>query len=216
MAIHETAGFDNGNGGERAVSDVRVEVQRVLDVSFADFGIGHDGRVVLKRVANVAVFVGVGDGLAERVSRARGSVVDLILVFGDVAVSDERWRIAERLLWFTNPRIVVPLIAVILPGNIVLEKGVTNARCCRGWNREYGVVRRFVSESIFALTEVAGVVIVQQVVVAHFAVRLNRMRERLEIIHNCGDSRLRGVCAVAVRAATEGGRAEGTAAVAVL
>ena len=36
MAVHETAGLDEGNGGKVAVGDVRVQVQRVLDVGFAD------------------------------------------------------------------------------------------------------------------------------------------------------------------------------------
>ena len=62
MAVHEAAGLDEGNGGKIAVGDVRVEVQCVLDVGVADRGVRHDGRVVLERVADVAVLVGVGDG----------------------------------------------------------------------------------------------------------------------------------------------------------
>ena len=71
-------------------------------------------------------------------------------------------------------------------------------------NREHGVESGFVGEGIFALAEVAGIVIVQQVVVAHFAVRIHGVRKRLEIFHDRGDSRLRGVGAVAVGAAAVG------------
>ena len=51
---------------------------------------------------------------------------------------------------------------------------------------------------------------------AGFAVRIDRMRERLEIFHNRGDSWLRGVRAVAVGAAAVRGRTVRTAAVTIL
>ena len=66
MAVHEAAGLDEGNRGQRAVGDVRVQVRRVLDVGLADAGVRHDRRVVLERVADVAVLVRVGDGSAEK------------------------------------------------------------------------------------------------------------------------------------------------------
>ena len=82
-------------------------------------------------------------------------------------------------------------------------------------NREHGVESGFVGEGIFALAKVAGIVIVQQVVVAHFAVRIHWVRKRLEVFHNRGDSRLRGVSAVAVRTAAVGRGTERAAAVTI-
>ena len=85
MAVHQAAGLDEGNRGQSVVGDVVVEVERVLHVVGAGVGAGHDLKIVLERVADVAVLVG---GFAD------GAVIELVGI-GDV---------------------VVPLIAVILPG----------------------------------------------------------------------------------------------------
>ena len=61
---------------------------------------------------------------------------------------------------------------------------VTNALDGRRWNGEHGVVRVGVRIGVVAVPEVARIVIVQQVVVALFAVRIDRTGKRLEVIHN--------------------------------
>ena len=71
MAIDQAAGLDEGDRRQSAVLDVCIEIRRVLDVRGADGGIGHDRRVVLEGVADVAVFIGL---LADR------AVVQLIRI----------------------------------------------------------------------------------------------------------------------------------------
>ena len=57
MAIDQPAGLDDGDGRQSSVLDVGVKIRGVLNVGSADSGVGHDGGVVLERIANVAVFV---------------------------------------------------------------------------------------------------------------------------------------------------------------
>src|SRR5260370_26955158 len=97
--------------------DVAVEIRSVLNVGSANRGVGDDGSVVLERVANVAVLVGV---------LTDGVVVELIRV----------------------GYIVIPLVAIIFPGNIVGEHGVSDARSRGRWNREHSVVGVCIGESI--------------------------------------------------------------------
>src|SRR5580704_3621783 len=201
MAVHEPARLDERDGGNVAGCDVIVELAGVLEVRAADGGVGHDGRVVLERVADVAVLVRVGDRSAETIGRAHGAVVDLIFIFGDVAGFLHRWRCAERLGRATVPSVVVPLIAVILPRNALRDQFVTDAGNRGGRDREDGVGGVGVQERVFAATEVARVVVVQQVVVAGLAARIHWFRERREVFQNRGDAGLHGVSAIAVRAA---------------
>src|SRR5579863_1214572 len=215
MAVHETARLDERDGGNVAGFDVIVEVAGVLQVRATDSGVGHDGGVVLERVADVAVFVRVGDGSAETIGRAHRAVVDLIFVFRDIARFLHRWGCAERLGGVAVASVVVPLIAVVLPGNALRDEFVTDAGNGGRRNREHGVGGVGVQEGVFAAAEVAGVVVVQQVVVTGFAVRIHWLGERREEFHNRGDSGLRGVGAVGVRAATVRRGAERAAAVAV-
>src|SRR5580700_5237847 len=119
MAVHEPARLDERDGGNVAGCDVIVELAGVLEVRAADGGVGHDGGVVLERVADVAVLVRIGDGSAETIRRTYCTVVDLIFVFGDVAGLFHGWRCAERLAGVAVASVVVPLIAVILPGNVL-------------------------------------------------------------------------------------------------
>src|ERR1022692_4936186 len=76
MTVDEAARLDEGNRRERAIRDFLVKIRDILDVRRTDRGIGHDRRVVLERIANIAVLVGV---------RADRAVVQLIGV-ADVVV----------------------------------------------------------------------------------------------------------------------------------
>ena len=105
----------------------------------------HDGRVVLERVADVAIFVGV---------RPIGSIIELVWV-GDV---------------------VVPLIAVVLPRNAVGVEVIADAGRRRRRNRERRVGGILVDIGILAVAEPARVVIVQQVIVTGFAMRIDAER----------------------------------------
>src|SRR6195952_4900908 len=140
MAVHQAAWLHDGNGRQFTVLDVIVEIGGVLDVSSADSGVFHDRRVVLKRIADSAIFVGI---------LADGTEIELI-----------------RIVY-----VVVPLIAIVLPGNILGDHLVANAPEGRRWNREDGVIRVRVDKGIVAVAEVARVVIVKEVVVPRLAPR---------------------------------------------
>src|SRR5580765_1678061 len=71
MAVYPAAGFHIGNCGQRAVGDVFVEIDRVFQVLGADGGVGHDLRLVLERIADVAVLIA---------GRADRTVVQLVFV----------------------------------------------------------------------------------------------------------------------------------------
>src|SRR5271156_1483580 len=167
MAVNEPAGFDERNGRERAVRDVGVKVGRILDVRLADCGVGHDRSIVLERVANVAVLVRSGDGLAQRISRAYCAVVDLI--------------------WVSD--VVVPLIAVVLPRDVGLDQRIADAGYWRRWNREDGVEFAGIGIGVVAVAEIAGVVVVQQIVTAYLASGTDRVRKRLQIGDDCRNAR---------------------------
>jgi hypothetical protein len=96
VTVDIAAGLDDRDRGQRVAGDIRVQVDRVLDVRLHLLRMRHDGRVVLERVADVAVLVGV---------RAVGAVVQLV-------------RIVD---------VVVPLVAVILPGDVLLVERVADA-----------------------------------------------------------------------------------------
>ena len=148
MAVDQSARLDERDRRQRAVLRCRVyrlAVSWICAVRIS--GVRHDRGVVLERIADVAVLVGV---------RADGPVVELVGV-GDV---------------------VVPLIAVVLPGDVVREQVVADAGGRGGRNGEHRVVRVRVGVGVVAVAEVAGVVVVEQVVVARFAVRVDRTRQR--------------------------------------
>ena len=148
-------------------------------------GIGHDRGVVLERIADVAVLIGV---------RADGAVVELIGI----------------------GHVVVPLIAVVLPGNVVREHVVADAGHGGRRNGEDGVVGAGVGIGVVAVAEVAGVVVVQQVVVAGFAARRRwAARARRGSSRSAATPGWVVIGAVGVGAAAVGGRAVGAAAVAI-
>ena len=111
--------------------------------------------------------------------------------------------------------IVIPLIAVIFPGDIGGDQLIANAAHRRGRNCEHGVVRIRVGKRVVAVAEVAGVVVIQQIVVAGFAVGIDRLRQRLEVIHDWTRRQAEYVRAIGVGAAAIGSGTEGTAAVTI-
>src|SRR5580658_2849537 len=214
MAVREPAGFHDRNSRKRALLDVIVEVDRVLDMLGADSRVGHDGGVVLERVADVAVLISVGDGSAEWVRRADCSVIDFVLVFWDVAVRVGRCRYRTGgISRLAHTSIVVPLVAIILPRNVMGDHVVANARRRRRWNRKYGVERGRVGVCVLALAEEARVVIVEQVKAARFTA--GRDVNGVEVAHDVGDAILSGIRAIAVGSSAIGGRTIGTTAVTV-
>ena len=146
MPIDKPAWFDNGDGRQRAVCDVAVEIRRVLDMSRADGGVGHDGGVVLEGIADGAILICLC---------TKSTVVELI------GIRD----------------IVVPLIAVVLPGNIGRDQRVSDTGH-GGWrNSERGVGDIVVGICVVAVAEVPGILVIQQVVATRFAARINVRRQ---------------------------------------
>src|SRR6267378_43111 len=86
---------------------------------------------------------------------ANGSIVELVLV----------------------AKIRVPLIVVGLPGNVVFQKNVGDAVLTRWRNCERGVVDEVVRVSVGAIAKVAGIVVVQEIVVARIAIGVHRAGE---------------------------------------
>ena len=72
-----------------------------------------------------------------------------------------------------------------------------------------------VRKGIVAVAEIARIVVVEQVVVARLAVRIDRSRQRLEIVHDRSDARLVLIRAFGIGPAAVRGRAEGPTAIAV-
>src|SRR5712664_3203655 len=76
MTVHPAAGLDVGDRGQIAAGDVTVKIVGVNDMGGAKGIVGHDLRLILKRVADVAILVAV---------RADGAVVELVFV-GEVLI----------------------------------------------------------------------------------------------------------------------------------
>ncbi len=71
MTVHPAAGLDVGDRGQIAAGDVTVKIGGINDVGGANGIVGHDLRLIVKRVADVAILVAV---------RADGAVVELVFV----------------------------------------------------------------------------------------------------------------------------------------
>ena len=79
------------------------------------------------------------------------------------------------------------------------------------------VFRVGVGKCVTAVAEVAGIVVVQQVIVTRFTLRFDGMGEGLEVVDNRGDSEKRSrVGAIGVASPAERGCSEGTAAITIL
>src|ERR1700687_2747608 len=76
MAVHPAAGLNVGDRGQIAAGNVTVKIVGVNDVGGADGIVGHDLRLIVKRVADVAIRVAV---------RTDGAVVELVFV-GEVLI----------------------------------------------------------------------------------------------------------------------------------
>src|SRR5467141_32992 len=76
MTVHPAAGLDVRDRGQIAAGDVIVKIGGVNNVGGANGIVGHDLRLIMERVADVAILVAV---------RADGAVVELVLV-GEVLI----------------------------------------------------------------------------------------------------------------------------------
>src|SRR6266481_2421165 len=76
MTVHPAAGLDVGNRGQIAAGDITVKISGVNDVGSANGVVGDDLRLIMERVADVAILVAV---------RADGAVVELVFV-GEVPI----------------------------------------------------------------------------------------------------------------------------------
>src|ERR1700743_2140093 len=108
------------------------------------------------------------------------------------------------------------MVAVVFPRDIGFEERIANARSGRRRNGEYGVIGVGIRECIAAVSEVSGIVVVQQVIVAGLAVRVDRTDQRLKVVDNGSHTRLGGVRAVSVRPAARRSGTKGTVAVTIL
>src|SRR5467141_2310861 len=185
MTIHPAAGLDVGNRGQIAAGDIAVKIGRVNDVGSANGVVGHDLRLIVERVADVAILVAV---------RADGAVVELVFV-GEV---------------------LIPLIAIVFPGDVLFKEHVGDAALVRPGNRKWSVIHKVVGVGVGAVAKISGIVIVQQVVVAFLAVRVDWPRERPKVFADLSYARLIRVGAVAVASAAVNGGAETSATVSVL
>src|SRR6201999_3570794 len=104
--------------------------------------------------------------------------------------------------------IVIPLVAVVLPGDVGGDERVANAGRGRRRNGEYRVRGIGIRECVVAVSEVSRIVVVQQVIMTGVAVRADRTRKRLKIADDGSDSRLSGVGAVGVRTSARRGGAK--------
>src|SRR6185437_9140028 len=151
-------------------------------------------------------------GADRGIAHDRGRVLKEI---ADVAVLIARWADSTVVELVFVIEISVPLVAIVLPRNVLFEKRVADVAHGRRRNRERCVVNEGVGGSVCAIAEVTGIVIVQQVVVAGFAIRIDFARKRLEEAHDRTDAVLRGIRAVGIGAAARYRRAESTCAVAI-
>ncbi len=69
------------------------------------------------------------------------------------------------------------MVAVVFPGDFLLEQLVANAANRTGRNGKDSVVAIGVDEGVRTVCEVAGIVVVEQIVVMRLAVRVNRTRQ---------------------------------------
>src|SRR5258708_2367029 len=185
MTIHPAAGLDVGNRGQIAAGDIAVKIGGVNDVGSANGVVGHDLRLIMERVADVAVLVAV---------RADGAVVELVFV-GEVPI---------------------PLIAIVFPGDVLFKEHVGDAALVRPGNRKRSVIRKVIGVGVSAIAKISRVVVVQQVVVAFLAVRVDWPRERPQVFADLSYARLLRVGAVAISSATANGGAETAATVSIL
>ena len=60
MTVHPAAGLDIGDRGQIAAGDITVKIGGVNDVGGANGIVGHDLRLIMERVADVAILVAFG------------------------------------------------------------------------------------------------------------------------------------------------------------
>src|SRR5207253_46859 len=110
----------------------------------------------------------------------------------DVAVFIAKRANCSVVQFIFVAKIGVPLIVVRLPGNVVFQQDVGDAALAGRRNRKRRVVDEVVVVSVGAVAKIARIVIVQQVVVARFAVGIDRTRERSQVLKDRAHAGLRG------------------------
>ena len=92
--------------------------------------------------------------------------------------------------------VVVPLIAIVLPGDLVGVQVVADAGHRRGRNRKGRIGGILVDVGVFAVAEPSRIVVVEQIVVALLAVRIDV--DGLQVGNDLADAGLAGVRAIAI------------------
>jgi len=99
---------------------------------------------------------------------------------------------------------------------VVFKQYVSDAALVRPRNRKRSVIHKVIGVSVRAIAEIARIVVVQQVVVAFLAVRVDWPRERPQVFADLPYARLIRVGAVAVTSAAMNGGPETSATVSIL
>jgi hypothetical protein len=116
------------------------------------------------------------------VGHDRGGILERV---ADVAISVVSGDVVA--IWIGQ--VSVPLFAVVSPGDVALNQRIAN-RAQRGRrNREYRLVGvADIGIGIAAVTVVAGVVVVEQVIVSGGAVGLYRPAERIQVVEHLANA----------------------------
>src|SRR5579863_1469328 len=136
-------------------------------------------------------------GDLRRVRHDGGVVLERV---ADVAILVGSRAVAPVVELVRVVHVVVPLVAVVFPGGIGVVKVIADAGRGRGRYGERRVRRTLIGERVVAVAEPAGVVVVQQVVMAGFTTRVDAQFP--QVVHDGPDAVLARVRAVAVGAAT--------------
>src|SRR5215472_1572431 len=116
MPVNPSARLYKGNGRQVAAGDRGVQIGRVLIMVVAQGFVGHEARLVLESVADIAVLVAV---------RPHGAVVQLV-------------GIARETI---SPGVLIPLVAVGNKRYVAFEQNVPDAPLQRSRNRKRRVAR---------------------------------------------------------------------------
>ena len=205
--------FVDGHENRRALPEFGVRLHRFHDLLHKPFeqvplrrsGVPvhpaarlHERHLWQRSLGNVRIEVG---NIFKVVADNRRVGHDLLLVVKTIA--DVAILIAVRtdgavVQLILIVEICIPLIVVAFPGNVVLNEHIGDAALGRRRNGEGRVARVRIGVGIAAIPEVAWVVVVQQVIVPRIAIRLDRPRQRCQIVEDRPNSRLGWIGAVRI------------------
>src|SRR6266702_2912921 len=204
------AAFVEGDEDGGVGPDLRIGLDHVDDLlgeAFEEVELGGGG-VTVDETAGLDEG-DCGEGVVLDVGVEVGGVLDMCGDQGgvghDVAgVLEEVADVAVNVGGVLVVRVVlidVPLIAVVLEGDVFLLQSISDGAQF-GWRHgKDGVLGVGVGIGVGAVAEVAGVVVVEQIIVAGLAVRFDVVGQRTEIAENGGDARGVAVGAIAIAAA---------------